>query len=59
MQLATKLVFLSNKSEEQIIKEAGLLGNQKLYIAYQRNGESDCPIIDIKFDRTTLTQKEV
>ena len=59
LQLATKLVFLSNKSEEQIIKEAGLLGNQKLYIAYQRNGESDCPIIDIKFDRTTLTQKEV
>ena len=59
LQLATKLVFLSNKPEEQIIKEAGLLGNQKLYIAYQRNGESDCPIIDINFDRTTLTQKEV
>ena len=59
LQLATKLVFLSNKPEEQIIKEAGLLGNQKLYIAYQRNGESDCPIIDINFDRTTLTQREV
>ena len=59
LQLATKLIFLSNKPEEQIIKEAGLLGNQKLYIAYQRNGESDCPIIDINFDRTTLTQKEV
>ena len=59
LQLATKLIFLSNKPEEQIIKEAGLLGNQKLYIAYQRNGESDCPIIDINFDRTTLTQREV
>ena len=59
LQLATKLVFLSNKPEEQIIKEAGLLGNQKLYIAYQRNGESDCPIIDINFDRTTLTQREI
>ena len=59
LQLATKLVFLSNKPEEQILKENGLLGNQKLYIAYQRNGESDCPIIDIQFNRTTLTQKEV
>ena len=59
LQLATKLVFLSNKPEEQIIKEEGLLGNQKLYIAYQRNGESDCPIIDINFNRATLTQKEV
>ena len=59
LQLASKLIFLSNKSEDQIIKEAGLLGNQKLYIAYQRNGESDCPIIDIQFDRTTLTQREV
>ena len=59
LQLATKLVFLSNKPEEQILKEEGLLGNQKLYIAYQRNGESDCPIIDINFNRATLTQKEV
>ena len=59
LQLATKLVFLSNKQEDQIIKEEGLLGNQKLYIAYQRNGESDCPIIDINFNRATLTQKEV
>ena len=59
LQLATKLVFLSNKQEEQIIKEEGLLGNQKLYIAYQRNGESDCPIIDINFNRATLTQREV
>ena len=59
LQLATKLVFLSNKPEEQIIKEEGLLGNQKLYIAYQRNGESDCPIIDINFNRAILTQKEV
>ena len=59
LQLATKLIFLSNKPEEQIIKEEGLLGNQKLYIAYQRNGESDCPIIDINFNRATLTQREV
>lgn len=59
LQLATKLIFLSNKPEEQIIKEEGLLGNQKLYIAYQRNGESDCPIIDINFNRATLTQKEI
>jgi len=53
------LIFLSNKSEEDIIKEGELNGNQVMYIAYQRNGESDCPPINIKFDRPKLRQYEV
>jgi hypothetical protein len=59
LQLASKLIFLNNKSDEQIVKEGHLNGNQTLYIAYQRNGESNCPSINIQFDRTTLTQREV
>ena len=59
LQLASKLIFLSNKTEEEILKNSGLNGNQTLYIAYQRNGESDCPPIDIMFDKTRLTQSEV
>lgn len=59
LQLATKLIFLTNKQDEQIQKEGNLNGNQILSIAYQRNGESSCPPINIQFDRTTLTQREV
>ena len=59
LQLATKLIFLNNKSDEQIIKEGHLNGNQTLYIAYQRNGESGVPPINIQFDRTMLHQYEV
>lgn len=59
LQLATKLIFLMNKPEEEVIKEGSINGNQYLYIAYQRNGESDCPPINVFFDRPRCTQKEV
>ena len=59
LQLATKLIFLNNKPEEDILREGSINGNQTLYIAYQRNGESDCPPINVKFDRPRLKQTEV
>lgn len=59
LQLASKLIFLYNKTEEEIMKAGEINGNQQMYIAYQRNGESDCPPINIKFDRPRLTQYEV
>lgn len=59
LQLASKLMFLNNKTEEQIMKEGNLNGNQTLNIAYQRNGESNCPPINIQFDRSILRQREV
>lgn len=59
LQLASKLIFLSNKSEEDILKEGEINGNQYLYIAFQRNGESNCPPINVKFDRPKLTLTEV
>ena len=59
LQLASKLIFLTNKSEEDLLKEGDYNGNQVLYIAYQRNGESNCPPINVKFDRPRITQSEV
>lgn len=58
LQLATKLVFLYDKSEEQIAKEGAINGNQQIYIAYQRNGESDCDPINVFFNKPYLLQKE-
>lgn len=59
LQLATKLLFLYNKSDEMIGKQGILNGNQQLYIAYQRNGQSECPPINIMFNRPILKQTEV
>ena len=59
LQLATKLIFLYNKPEEQIAKEGIINGNQHIYIAYQRNGMSDCPPINVMFDRPLLRMQEI
>ena len=59
LQLASKMMFLVNKTEEEIAKEGESNGNQRLIIKYQRNGESDCPPINLRFDRPRLTIKEV
>lgn len=59
LQLATKLIFLTNKAEEDILKAGIGYGNQTLYIAYQRNGESDCPPINVMFDRPRIRQYEI
>lgn len=59
LQLASKMMFLVNKTDEEIMKEGELNGNQRLIIKYQRNGESDCPPINIKFDRPRLTITEI
>ncbi len=59
LQLASKLIFLVNKSDEDIMKEGVINGNQRLYISFQRDGESDVPPINVKFDRPRNTMYEV
>lgn len=59
LQLATKLIFLYNKDDETIAKEGIVNGNQQLYIAYQRNGISDAPPINIMFHKHIIRQEEV
>lgn len=59
LQLASKLMFLYNKSDEKIAKEGHQNGNQQLFIKYQRNGESDCDPINIFFNKPIIRQTEV
>jgi replicative DNA helicase len=59
LQLATKLMFLFNKSDERIAKDGFQNGNQQLFIKFQRNGMSDCPPINIMFNRPIIRQSEV
>lgn len=59
LQLASKLLFLTNKSDEKIAKDGFQNGNQQLWIKYQRNGESDYPPINIFFNKPILRQTEV
>ena len=58
LQLASKLIFLYNKSEEKIAKDGFANGNQQLFIKFQRNGMSDCPPINIMFNKPILRQTE-
>lgn len=59
LQLATKLIFLYDKTDEQIAKENIINGNQKLYIAFQRNGLSNVEPINIMFHKHILRQEEI
>ncbi len=59
LQLATKLMFLVNKTDERIAKDGFQNGNQQLIIKYQRNAQSDCPPINIMFDKPILRQTEI
>lgn len=59
LQLASKLMFLYNKTDERIARDGIQAGNQQLYIKYQRNGQSDCPPINIMFNKPILRQTEV
>lgn len=58
LQLASKLMFLTNKTDEQIAKDGLANGNQVLQIKYQRNGASDVKPINIFFDRPIIRMKE-
>jgi replicative DNA helicase len=59
LQLASKLMFLTNKSDERIAKDGYQNGNQQLYIKYQRNGASDVPPINIMFHKHIIKQVEI
>jgi replicative DNA helicase len=58
LQMATRMVFIRNKSDNEIANEGYGAGNMKLIIKYQRNGSSDCPPINVIFDRPTLKMIE-
>lgn len=57
LQLATKCLFIRNKTLQELETENYRLGNQKLHIKYQRNGSGD-EAIDVLFDRPKLRMCE-
>lgn len=58
LQLATKLMFLRNKTDNELLIEGYAKGNQVLHIKYQRNGQGDMAV-DVQFDRPILSMREV
>lgn len=58
LQLATKLMFLRNKTPRELEAEGFTKGNQVLHIKYQRNGGGD-ERVNIQFDRPILRMNEV
>lgn len=59
LQLATKLMFLVDKTNERIAKDGFAQGNQQLFIKYQRNSAGGCDPINIMFTKHILRQEEV
>ena len=59
LHYATKIMFLYNKSPEQIAKEGINKGTKQIKILVQRNGESDLPPINIEFDGSRARIREV
>jgi replicative DNA helicase len=57
LQMATRLIFLRNKTDVEIVSE-GHRGNQKLKVAFQRNGMSNADEIDFVFDKPVLRMRE-
>jgi replicative DNA helicase len=57
LQLATKLCFLRNMTDEELALNGGR-ANQVLMIAYQRHGQSNVNV-NVLFDKIRITQKEV
>lgn len=58
LQLATKLMFLRNKTPQELQSEGYSRGNQVLHIKYQRNGSGD-ERVNVQFERPILTMYEV
>lgn len=58
LQLANRLCFLRNKTEEEYALEGRSAGNQKFTIAFQRGGASGETEINIQFDREIIRMQE-
>lgn len=59
LHYATKVMFLYNKSPEQIAKEGMSNGTKQIKIMVQRNGDSDLPPINLDFDGSRARIREV
>ena len=58
LQMATKLLFLRNKTDAELANEDYAKGNYKVHIKYQRHGSGD-EAIDFQFDKPIGRMYEV
>ena len=56
--MATKVLFLRNKTDNELIAEGYSKGNYKIHIKYQRHGQSDMKL-DFQFDKAIASMYEV
>ena len=56
--MATKVLFLRNKTDNELMNEGYSKGNYKIHIKYQRHGSSD-EKLDFQFDRPLGSLYEV
>lgn len=59
LHMATRLVFIRNKTDAELMTEGFDQGNIKMTVAFQRNGSSGGQDINIMFDKPTLRMTEV
>jgi len=58
LQMADKLFFLRNKTDEELAMHGLEHGNQVLTLTYQRSGSSDYPPIDIYSEKNLIRMQE-
>lgn len=58
LQMATRLIFLRNKTDMELASQGFTRGNQSIRIAFQRNGASCPDEIDMVFDKPVLKMVE-
>jgi replicative DNA helicase len=59
LQMATRLNFIRNKTAAELASEGLSRGNQKIKVAYQRNGSSGEGEINVMFEKPILRMREV
>jgi replicative DNA helicase len=59
LQMATRLIFLRNKTDMELASQGLGRGNQSAKIAFQRNGSSNHDEIDFVYDRPILRMYEL
>jgi replicative DNA helicase len=59
IQMATRIIFLRKKTDQELATDGWQRGNMKLKIGFQRNGASSADDIDFLFDGPTLRFTEI
>jgi hypothetical protein len=58
LQMATRLIFLRNKTDMELASQGFTRGNQSIKVAFQRNGASMSDEIDFVFDKAIMRMYE-